>query len=784
MIPGSASPFFLGSSLAAATSGGLQISRSLRFNSSDSAYLSRVIPSGTSTTFTASLWIKRSSISATYKHFLFTSNTANSGAGCGLGWTDGNAITVYNGAHNTTSAVYRDVSAWYYITLSVNAGTATLYVNGVQQVTGVTGFQLNGTAYIGTYITNNYYFDGYLANVHLIDGQALTPSSFTETDATTGQLIPKTYTGSYGTNGFNLLFADNSSNTASTLGKDTSGNSNNWTPNNLSVTAGAGNDSLVDVPTNGAQTDTGVGGEVRGNYATWNPLINFTNLTNGNLSVVQPSTTAGYRSSTIGMPSGKWYWEINVVKYSNTVFGVIKNPNNIVESSDGMGWRAAGGFFTTSGSVAGSLSLTTGDVLGLAFNADTAALSYYKNGSFVITTTSSADVGKTWFAASLDSGGGNSDHDVNFGQRAFAYQNPGTNRPSADYKALCTANLPAPLVTKPSTVMDVVTYTGNGGATKTVSGLAFSPDLVWTKARSQAYGQNWYDVIRGGGKVLRSDLTDAELTNSSEGYVSSFTSDGYVGTAGSNSAKNVNENGTSYVGWCWDAGSSTDPNNTQGSITSTVRANATAGFSIITYTGTGAAATVGHGLGVAPSLIIARPRNATSNWIVYHASEGAGKFLRLNTTDASTTDSTAWNNTAPTSSVYSVGNNAANGSGLSVVAYCFAPVVGYSSAFTYTGNGSSAGPFVYLGFRPRFFWVKRTDSAGDWWMYDAARNPYNVTNYATRANSSAAEVSDVGLDMLSNGFRYVNDTGAPNISGATYVGFAWAESPFQYARAR
>jgi hypothetical protein len=243
----------------------------------------------------------------------------------------------------------------------------------------------------------------------------------------------------------------------------------------------------------------------------------------------------------------------------------------------------------------------------------------------------------------------------------------------------------------------------------------------------------------------------------------------------------------------WDAGTST-VSNTAGSITSQVRANVSAGFSVVSYTGTGAVATVGHGLGVAPQLIIARPRNAVSNWVVYHASEGAGKFLRLNTTDSSTTDSTAWNNTTPTSTVYSVGNNAANGSGLSVIAYCFAPVVGYSSFGSYVGNYSADGPFVYTGFRSRFVMIKCSSTGGfDWRIFDTSRsdaNGANVVNYKLYPNSSAQEndssldnANSNNIDILSNGFKLRTANGATN-EPQTYIYAAFAENPFQYARAR
>jgi len=266
--------------------------------------------------------VKRSVLGGS--QFLFAVSASNDDAGVAqIFFDNSNAIRygINSGEPLVTTAVYRDVSAWYHVLFAYDTTNATaadryiLYVNGVRQTTSTYtapsqnfegGINRTSAHAIGRRQGNNdLYFNGYLTNIHFIDGQALTPSSFTETDATTGQLVPKTYSGSYGTNGFNLLFADNSAATSSTLGNDSSSNNNDWTPNNLSVTAGAGNDSLVDSPTNYG-TDTYVGGEVRGNYATWNPLEKapLASLTDGNLLL--GGTPVGNTGGTIAVSSGKW----------------------------------------------------------------------------------------------------------------------------------------------------------------------------------------------------------------------------------------------------------------------------------------------------------------------------------------------------------------------------------------------------------------------------------------------------------------------------------------------
>jgi len=789
------------------------ISRSLRFNSSDSAYLSRTPASaGTSrTTWTVSFWAKRAALAATQWLFFSSDLSANT---TGAYFTSSDTLEFYefqSGSYASrliTTQVFRDPSAWYNLvfTWDTDNGTSTnrvrIYVNGVRIDTFSTSsypssgvqsrWNNNVEHYFGRGVGSEY-FSGYLADIYFIDGQALDPSSFTETDATTGQLIPKAYTGTYGTNGFHLEFADNSSNTATTLGKDTSGNGNNFTPSNLSVTAGAGNDSLVDVPSSSG-TDTGVGGEVRGNYCTLNPLKIGANatLTNGNLDFTS-STTTGYNTvlGTIGVSSGKWYWEVTATSSQANGFGIATDKVNINDylGGDANGWmyyQNTGAKYNNNTAASYGSSYTTNDVIGFAFDADAGTITAYKNGVSLGVMYSGLAAG-TYFPAVSDSGAQTCSSTANFGQRAFAYTAP------SGFKALNTANLPAPVVTKPNTVMDVLLWTGNGSNTRSVSGLAFSPEFVWFKSRSAAYAHQLYDVVRGSGsgKNLISNQTDAEGAGSSSfGYLSSFDSSGFSLAAGSDSTFQWgNQSGTTYAAWTWDAGSSTDTNNTAGTITPTgVRANATAGFSIVTYTGNGTNnATVGHGLGVAPRFLIGMDRTG-GNWQVWGANMNNGSFdciMNLNTTDALATGITT-RFRAASSTTFTIGTDGdINANGNTYVTYCFAPVVGYSSAFSISGNGSVDGPFCFLGFRPRFLIYKRTDVSGDRWLiWDAARNSYNQMTDGLFPNLSNAELNGYDIDFLSNGFKLRDTESAVNASGGTYIGFAFAESPFQYARAR
>jgi hypothetical protein len=311
---------------------------------------------------------------------------------------------------------------------------------------------------------------------------------------------------------------------------------------------------------------------------------------------------------------------------------------------------------------------------------------------------------------------------------------------------------------------------------------------VWIKARNAVANHVAFDIIRGANKAIYPSLTNAEDTYTAT--LTSFNSSGF--TLGYDDWSGVNQSGRTYVGWAWDAGTTT-VSNTQGSITggSQVRANPSSGFSIINWTvGTANNVTVGHGLNVAPSFIITKNRNNTFGWACYHSgiANAQNGYIDLQTTGAFTTTSSAWNNTSPTSSVFTVGTASWWGSSTnSMIAYAFAPVSGYSSMSSFVGNGSSDGPFVYTGFRPRWVMVKRSSAAGsggNWIIKDALRDGYNDNLRNLYANLSAAEESFYSFDILSNGFKIRSTDVDINQSGGTYIYAAFAESPFQYARAR
>jgi len=633
---------------------------------------------------------------------------------------------------------------------------------------------------IGAHTNAGFYFDGYLTEINFIDGQALTPSSFGATSTTTGVWGPTKYTGTYGTNGFYLNFSDNSNNTATTIGKDSSGNGNNWTPNNISVTTGATYDSMVDTPIPYG-SDTGAGGEVRGNYAVLNPLAlgSTVTLSNGNLTMTEVGTYAT-TVSTIAMTSGKWYAEMTVG--SNTYGGTIGIAKLGYAPTSRLGFQANtwsynndGGLYYNSLTLAMVSSYTTGDVIGIAFDATNLTISFYKNNTLQTTQYTSANSGLTAGEFYFATGHINSTSNWNFGQRAFSYTAP------SGYQALCTQNITTPTIANGAGYMAATLYTGTGSSrtiANTIGSASFQPDFVWVKGRSGATDHALYDSVRGVQKQLESNTTTAETTETTG--LTAFGSTGF--TVGA--LAQMNTNTATYVGWQWLAGAGSSSSNTDGNRTSTVSVNQTAGFSVVTWTfSTSATNTIGHGLGVAPSFIIVKDRSAAVNWDVYHVSLGYTQRLILNSTGGAVAGYFA---AAPTSTVFSM-TTAAYTNNDNIVAYCFAAIAGYSAFGSYTGNGSTDGPFVFTGFRPRFIMIKRTDSADDWIMMDSSRSTYNVAILTLYANGNYAEDSNVtnrAEDFLSNGFKIRSSPVYINASGGTYVYAAFAENPFKYALAR
>jgi len=794
---------------------GYSIDNSLRFNDDDSAYLSWTPGSaGNRKTWTWSGWYKMGNGGAGNWAMLFG---ADNGAGGdeGVYIRSNQVFMTYGGGSNLSATqVLRDPSAWYHLmvvrdtTLSTAGDRVKMYINGnritdfgtetypSQNAEGIVGV----SGYSHEIMGNYHYVDGYLAEVHFIDGQALDPTSFGET-GTYGEWKPIEVTGmTYGTNGFYLDFSNSGS-----LGTDASSNTNNWTVNNLAAT-----DQMLDSPTN--------------NFCTWNPLMKGgrTALSEGNLKVNNTSAIQNNYNGTIGtqlITSGKWYWEH---MYTNPkdgmLIGMFRAPSTNFNAwlSDGDGgniWVADGAFHWGSrveyDSSPPYLGITVGNnnILQIAFDADTGDMYVGVNGTWAnsgsaVMTGISLNGAAGWVTGvrcNAESGTfysyANFGQDSSFAGNKTAQGNQDSNSigdfyytPPTGFLALCTSNLPDPAVI-PSEHFNTVTYTGteNASVHGAVTGVGFQPDMIWFKNRNFSYNNAIYDALRGTNSYLVTNSTGTEVNPPAGKDLTSFDSDGFsLGTSwGAITCGKEGSTFRTYVAWNWKAGG-TGVSNTNGSITSTVSANADAGFSIVSYTGTGSNATIGHGLSKAPEMLIIKNRDQTDDWIVYHEGIGNTSMLRLNTSGAKNTYVTWWNNTSPTSTVFTVSTeHRNNASSEDYIAYCFHSVDGYSKMGSYTGNDSSDGTFIYTGFRPKYLLVKRYDSGDSWFVFDDGRDDTNVVeNYLSPDLSSAETNYTLGaLDFVSNGVKMRKNNGQWN--GATnYIYLAFAEYPFKHTNAR
>ena len=769
------------------------ISKSLRFRKTASAYLSRT-PAVASNrkTWTWSGWIKRGAFSnGIFQGFIDGSTLTAFGFGGASNYTlflqDYSASSGYNLVWET-SALFRDPASWYHIVLaydttqSSSTNAVKIYVNGVQQ-------SLTFTTYGGAYVQNRdsfvnatnlhtigrydsaSYLDGYMSEVNFIDGQALAPTSFGSFNSY-GVWQPIQYGGSYGTNGFYLPFTNTTSTT--TLGYDFSPAQNNWTTNNFSLTAGVNYDSMNDSPTLTSATSA--------NYPTINSIFLGSyggtmvpyagNLQTGTVQANADNNVLG----TMSMPStGKYYWEVTITGGAASPAGgngyYLGVSDNIGQYS--FGWQSKSGspFSTT---------YTTGDVLGFASNKDAGTIQCFKNGVSVGTTTLDPSY-VTFIFYYWGNDGTGAAMAVNFGQQPWVYS------PPTGFVALNSYNLPTPTIPNGRTVMDATLYTGNNTA-RSISNAdkgttGFQPDFVWIKDRTNTASHALFDSVRGPLDLLSTNNTNAAgvAVNTLTGFNSTGFSLGVDTTY-----QIINYSSSTYVAWQWQAGQGTNVTNTSGSITSTVSANPTAGFSIVTWTGNGApSVTVGHGLNATPSMIITKQTSTTSNWWSYHVSLGTSKGIRLNTTNAATNVGTPiWN---PTTSTFAADSNLGLcDSGTNYVAYCWAPIDGYSQFGSYNGNGDATySPFIYTGFRPKYVLIKNTvNGITDWTILDSARNTYNVANLELNADLYNAEYVANAIDFLSNGFKIRSTYGNTNGSGQLMIYAAFAENPFKYSNAR
>ena len=784
--------------MGSSAAGAYEIERSLRFNNdADTATLTRTFSSaGNRKTWTFSCWVKRGLLNGDRVIF----NGGGSGSpNTTIRFDNDNSFNIfeYNSGYTYrlhTNRLFRDLSAWYHIvvTLDTTQGTADnrikLYVNGVQETSFAnrtnpsqdTDYTLNNNIAhtIGNNAASNY-FSGYLAEIHFVDGTALDASSFGKTDAETDQWIPKAYGGSHGTNGFYLNFSDNSNTTSGTLGDDDSANTNDWTPNNFSVAAGLDNDSFEDTPTN--------------NWCTLNPnkfsADDVATFANGNLKVSQSAN--GQWQSTLGtipVSSGKWYYEVKVhTKPTATTENWLAGFHDLALEYNNLYYGEAGNcawgidannpevFKDTDRTTGYGSAISDGDILQFALDVDAEKFWVGVNNTWTSSgdpaagsnpSLSSLGSGKTWipkismYAYNTPWGV----FEANFGAQGFSYT------PPTDFKAINAANaLPEPTIKKGTDYFNTLLYEGNSTDARAITGVGFGPDLVWIKNRDDTDWNNLYDTVRGAGKRISTNSDSAE--HDSTDHMDSIDSDGFTLKDGDN----TNQNNESYVAWNW-------------------KESATAGFDIVSYTGDGnSPRNIAHNLGVAPEVVIVKRRNDTEDWFTnVGAVLGSGKdghYLKLNTTATEGTAAGPFNSANPTSSHFvTQGDSATNANNDTYIAYCFSSVEGYSKFGIYTGNGSDNGPFIYTGFRPAWLIYKRVDDTGKpWYINDSVRSPYNVIHNTTVASTNAVEQtsSNNTIDFYSNGWKVRKGaTSTLNASGGQFLYMAFAESPFKYSNAR
>ena len=786
-----------------------EINSSVRLNNDQSSFLSRTMTStGNRKIFTFSCWIKRNQLEDAS---LFSAGTSA---------TDRTEILIVdNGLMfqnevsddrriQKTFMVLRDTSSWYHICVAVQLSSGgnsqskvKLFVNGVQQ----TDLSINNTmvdieSFVSTQnphtigkssYADSSYADIYLAEVHFVGGSQLDPTSFTETK--NGVLIPKEYTGSHGTNGFYLKFNNASS---GNRGDDSSGNGNDFATSAIN----AADTNLPDTPTN--------------NWSTLNQNNNFGGGTVeiGSTKYVGGSSGFGPAVSTFAVSSGKWYAEMD--QNSNISTACLGGVRTNTELSTSYSLGNAGSFAYRQGGTKGiegtfssyGASWSQNDVISIALNLDDNEVTFFKNNSSQ--GTFSITAGEYGIAVSDDTSSAAGAMNMNFGidssfnTRRTAGNNTDENgrgdflyAPPSGFLALCSANLSEPSISprngeKPADYFNTNLWSGNDG-TQDITGVGFQPDWVWVKARTSTQPHVTYDAVRtfGANKDLspNSSAAEGDTSGGQLGDVTAVDADEFTVATGSTNAAYTNATGQTYVGWSWLAGNAT-ASNSDGSISSTVSVNQEAGFSIVSYTGSGATSqqTIGCGLSWTgkEKLVIIKNRDASQNWFVNMSVLGANKILTLNTSnDDSQENSSAYITyesngfrTYNSSNTLNLANN--------YIAYCFAEIEGYSKFGSYEGtNDASNGAFIFTGFRPAWILIKGISTAGfNWMIYDNQReglNPRNSILFPNLTNIESASTDH--LDFLSNGFKMKS---LNNNTDHSFIFWAFAEQPFKYANAK
>ena len=787
-----------------------KINQSVRFEDGSSHHLTRT-PSGDGNrkTWTYSFWFKHGS-KTTMMDFLLANGASDPFFAFALTAAGKFQLFYHNETMLVSTAVLRDRSAWYHIVARHDTTQSTadnrfrVYVNGSE----LTAWDTNGRAnlpqdfdggvnqaiahFIGQSHVGGNTLDGYMAELHLVDGSSLAPSSFGETKD--GIWVPVEYSGSHGTNGFYLPFDDGSA-----IGDDESSNTNDLTANNFAAT-----DVVKDSPTN--------------NFCTLNPLdAVIGTIAEGNLSYNHGSAVKPIRS-TFHFDSGKWYWEVRAsgngsetgLALSAAAIGGSYATYNFARYSFYNGTKRLGS--SSSASYHGS-GANADEIYGFAADMDNGTLTVYKNNSSLGQLHSWTPDG-TFYAVHIDYATTSSGADVfNFGQdSSFAGAKTAGNNadgngvgdffysPPSGFLALCSANLDTPAIIDGTEHFNAVLYTAaSSNGTYNITGNGFQPDFSWVKNRDDVERHLLFDSVRGNtsmtDKFLVSSATSTEGANGVTGTTVTVNADGMQIVESSIDSGELYFNSRTYVMWNWLAATafSNDASATSvGTIDSSGQVNTTAGFSIVSYTGNDTNnATVGHGLSSAPEMIIARARNEAENWVVYHKDiTPASNSLSLNLNIAAASFGSGWIDNA-TSTVFRLKDGASdrdnvNKSSSNYIAYCFHSVEGYSKVGSFTGNANSDGPFVYTGGRVQWLLLKNASASENWYIWDNAREPINIMNERQHPNLAIADQtsSGRGLDFLSNGFKIRGSDSSVNGSGNTIIYLAIMEQPFKFSNSR
>ena len=838
-----------------------QIASSIRNSASQNGTLKFTAGTPTSSDkFTMSYWVKRYDDSNTSSdNVVFTSGT---GGGAYMFWSfascnfqleavGGN----WAGAYMISDAEYRDTSAYYHHVLTFDSTQSTqadrlkVYVNGeritswsTESITAGIGASedfsfinqsgvvqaFGGLSGVGHGVEGA---DLQMAEIVFIDGLALTPTSFGESK--NGVWIPKDPSElTFGNNGYWLKMASGA------IGTDSSGNSNNFSVNNI-----AAHDVMLDSPTFNSDSNGG-------NMCTWNPLDsrNVATPTEGNLKATHNGSLYNQIRGTMSIGnSGKWYMELyksgtyatypawGICDQSQILTSSKNIPGYYAVSMIGVSWdfnsEAVFKSFTYADSYGaetnlGSTASTytgTAQIIGMAIDLDNNKIFTHVNGSWDSACGNPSSGGGGFNASGLNGvnnlvpvlfpNGYNSPTynlvggfgaDSTFGGLTAAGSGTDTNgygnfkyAVPTDYKAICQGNISVadaidPAQTDdnyPKKLFSPIIYTGNGG-TLAVTGLGFKPDFVSIRRRNAGNTPPLYDSSRGNTKLLVTTATQAEYDQSATPGLSAFGTDGFTVEQPNTGDYGTNRSSALMVAWCQRANGGITSTNSLGSLSVTQQVDPSGGFSISTYSGDGGTDTIGHGLSRAPTMVIVKQRNGANNWAVYAKGAGATKYAYLDSTAAFGT-AAMWNNTTPSSSLVYLGdNNEVNAGSRTYVAYCFADTEGFIKSGSYVGNGSGTdGTFVYTGFKPAFLMIKKITS-NNWRLQDNARDPFNPVYHSYYPNSAAAEDAYTDgtdyNDFLSNGFKLARggDTANWNASGSTFTYLAFAENPFKYSLAR